>query len=389
MMDNNYSNMTNYNDNEIIKVMLRQEERGGYYHFENYLIVNEEEEKKKEDNVGTSLLTKNKHSMNTMTSSSSSSKKTGNATTTADTTTTVMNRQKMIDWYFQIAKFCNFNTETVSIATSYLDRFVAATVRTTKTTTKGESGIGVGVGSNNEFLVNDASHFQLAGMTAFYIAVKIHETEKMDLTILSNLSQGIYTQYEFESMEIQMLNVLQWSLNPPTELEFVRQFLCILSSSDRLKLITTNGHDGDGDNNNIYHYSSLTMIIKDKIYELSKFQTELSLKDHRLITTKKSIIAFALFINSLESSAFFHHRHNRNLIGDIGCFLSNITNIDMCSTEFLEAKYLLRVSLNEEIYSNSNDHHHGDDSKSENACEYSMKQCNDSSRKRKMKQSLY
>jgi len=213
-------------------------------------------------------------------------------------------RKSMVDWYYQIAEFCNLNYETLAVATSYLDRFIAT-----------ETG--------SKALI-DSSYFQLAGMTALYIAVKIYEADVIDPSILSKLSHGLYSIDKIESMEMEILVALKWRVNPPTALAFVRQFLEIIPS-----YATT--------------YSS---TMNDIVYELSQMQTELSLRDNRLIAVRNSTIAFASLMNALESISCL----DRQTLGLIGCHISKIINIDWCSKDFMDIKCLMHSNINEGDY---------------------------------------
>ena len=165
-------------------------------------------------------------------------------------------RKKMVTWSYQVIDFCKFNRETVEIAMSYLDRFLCTTT--------------------GFHALQDRSVYQLAAMASLYTAVKIHEPEAMDPTLVSNLSRGTYTPNEIEEMELILIQSLQWRLNPPTTLSFVREFL---------KLTSMEAID-----------ESTRMVV----YELCKFQSEFATSNHDFIEVKTSEKAYYCFINALE-----------------------------------------------------------------------------------------
>jgi Cyclin, N-terminal domain len=117
-------------------------------------------------------------------------------------------RNLMVSWCYQVVDYCRFRRETVEIAISYLDRFCC--------TALGESAR------------RDRKIYQLAAMTCLYTACKIHEPEAMDPKLVSNLSRGAYSSKEVEEMESTIVEALQWRLNPPTSLSFVRQLLDLI-----------------------------------------------------------------------------------------------------------------------------------------------------------------
>jgi Cyclin, N-terminal domain/Cyclin, C-terminal domain len=166
-------------------------------------------------------------------------------------------RSKMVGWQYQVADFCRFNRETVAIATSYFDRFL----------TKDKAAEAL---SNTEF-------FQLAAMTCFYTAAKIHEPESFEPRMLSKMSRGLYTAEQVEKMEVVILKAIGWRMNPPTALSFVREFLDILPDT------------------------CLNEEMRSAVYDLCKFQTELCVRIYEFVPVKASTIAMAALVNSLES----------------------------------------------------------------------------------------
>lgn len=210
------------------------------------------------------------------------------------------NREKMVDWYNEVAECCNFSCETVAIATSCLDRFVATKI-------------------GFRALVN-SSFFRLAGMTALYITVKIYEVEVMDPGMLSKLSQGLYTEDDIEKMEVRMLSALEWRVNPPTALAFVRQFLDMIHS-----------------------LASMNSITMNNVYDLSQIQIKLALRNSRLVATQNSTIAFASLVNSLRNVSDL----DRQTIEFIGYRISKVTGIDWYSEDFKDAEWITHANIDE------------------------------------------
>jgi len=112
----------------------------------------------------------------------------------------------MSNWTVQIAMTCEYKQETVEIAMNCLDRFMATPI------------------GEKEILL-DRNLFQLAAMTALYSSVKIHEQEVMDTQLLSALSHGNHSPQDVEKMERKMLTAINWRVNPPTIMSFVRMII--------------------------------------------------------------------------------------------------------------------------------------------------------------------
>lgn len=165
----------------------------------------------------------------------------------------INNRSKMASWCMTLMDACQLNRETVSIAMSYLDRFLA--------TPQGED------------CIEDSATFQLACMTALYSAIKIHEEKAISPEVLSSISRGFYSKRDMEEMEWKMLNALKWRVNVPTPLAFVREFLTVLP------------------------YDAIT---KDQLLSLVQVQTELSVADYNFVSIKASSIGFAALVNAMD-----------------------------------------------------------------------------------------
>jgi len=161
-------------------------------------------------------------------------------------------REKMALWCTQVVDFCKFGRETVEIAMSYADRYMMT----------GRAGY-------------DRHSYQLVCMAALYTAAKIHEPEAMDPKLVSSLSRGAYSPQEIEEMEAAILDGIQWYLNPPTSLSFIRQIMEMVPS--------------------------YLLPNREAVYELAQFQTELAIFNIDLCTASASAVAYASFLNALES----------------------------------------------------------------------------------------
>lgn len=170
-------------------------------------------------------------------------------------------RAKMVQWCYQVADFCRMNRETVEIAISYFDRYLA--VQCTS-------------GNDADIFIN-TDMFQLAAMTCLYTAAKINEFESFEPWMLSKMSRGLYTTTQLENMELEIIQALQWHMNPPTIMSFVREFLDSISST------------------------LLDEASRTTVYELCKLQAELCLRRYEFVPVKASAIAYASIKNSMES----------------------------------------------------------------------------------------
>lgn len=116
-------------------------------------------------------------------------------------------RQKIVEWMYAIIHFCDLRHETVAAASHFLDLSVM----------KG--------------IIQNPIDYQVAAMTAFYLALKIYDspsTRFVKLDSLVKLGSGTFDAQEVIDMERKLLFTLEWRLNPPTPNCFLYQFLELL-----------------------------------------------------------------------------------------------------------------------------------------------------------------
>lgn len=160
-------------------------------------------------------------------------------------------RQKMAAWCAQVIQFCNLGHETAEIAIAMLDCFLA--------TRGGESAR------------TCRDQFRLACMACLYAAIKNTETQALHSKTFSELSQGEYSVKDIEKAELSVLTWLQWRVNPPTAMAFVRELMHLLPAS----FDDTNRRD---------------------LYDLTVLQIE---RAFGAVVASPSAVAYAAFMNSL------------------------------------------------------------------------------------------
>lgn len=204
------------------------------------------------------------------------------ASTTLENPVDVSCRMVMAKWCSDICTFCHYGKETVQIAMSCLDRFMAS-----------PEGYSV---------LLDRSQFQLAVMTALYTSVKIHEHEAMDPKLVSKLSRGAHSAKAVEAMESRLLNAIGWRVNPPTSMSFVRQILDLVPEH------------------------LLPQAERETVIELAQLQVELAMESYDFCMMSASSIAMASLFNAVESVS-----SDGMFISDFEDNLCELTKIDNAS----------------------------------------------------------
>lgn len=162
-------------------------------------------------------------------------------------------RFMVAQWTFQLAEACDYGVETSCLAMSCLDRFLSTT--------------------GGYFVLLNPAEFQKAALTSLYIAVKMNEFEVLGPNNIALLSRGQHTAEDIEQMEVYVLQSLEWRVNPPTALSFVRLYLQLVPNVDQK-----------------YH---------DMLTDVAESQIRQSILDYDLCRVPTSKVAFASTMNAI------------------------------------------------------------------------------------------
>eukprot|EP00980_Cylindrotheca_fusiformis_P007743 scaffold1640_cov101-Cylindrotheca_fusiformis.AAC.10 len=163
-------------------------------------------------------------------------------------------RYTIVGWLFEIRQLAQLEEETIEIALSILDRYVATKPK----------------------LVVDAVAYQLAAVTCLYISAKIHEDAFLTLDHIKLLSGNLYTPDDVEKEESLILNAIEWRVNPPTPSAFADEILNVIPSR---------------------------MIQRDQIEELLKDQIHNMLYEAHFVPENDCKLAMAALYNALQLAA--------------------------------------------------------------------------------------
>lgn len=133
-------------------------------------------------------------------------------------------RIALVDWCFTLVDSLGLSRETVGIGMSILDRYVSS-----------------GKGKSAEAL-QKKHQFQLAVITSFYMAVKLHEPVKLGIRNVVKICQGFYEERAIIELERDILHSLEWRLcvSTITPIEYVRHLVQLLPDLDVADVILEN-----------------------------------------------------------------------------------------------------------------------------------------------------
>jgi len=214
-------------------------------------------------------------------------------------------RVEICSWMYRFVDSYDLCRDIVARAISYLDRFLMKMLEL-----------------NNPSYAVEGSFLQLASLTALNISIKLFSPLKWNINGMIKCSRGKFNVEQIISNEREMLQALDWRLNPPTSTEFIT-------------LITSVVFDKTGrpELENVFN----------KIYDMATFYTELSVWDSYFLEHVPSTVAIASILNSTESL-------DKNVpVGNISLtslFISTLQSLDILPCE--EALYLAQSILHED-----------------------------------------
>lgn len=145
--------------------------------------------------------------------------------------------------------------------------------------------------------------------------MKLHDSKKVKLDLLANLSRGQFGANDIDAMEWSVLSALDWKVHPPTQYAFITHFLSYLP-------IGTN------------------IAVHEELNEHSRYLCELSVCDSYFVGFNSSTVAFAAILNVMADLNFskFSGGLREKFLSDI----HTIVGISYYSESVVNARQRLR-----------------------------------------------
>lgn len=153
----------------------------------------------------------------------------------------------MVDWMCQVVRCKHLNKGVVEVSFSILDRFLVHKL---------------------QYESISREEFQLYCLVSLHIAFKTSASAgRLSLKQLANMAGGVYDAEEIQETELEILQTLQWHVNPPTVMTFCDVYLKL--------------HD--------------TQLSKN-VYSTCEYMAEVAIADEYFISKNASSIALAIVL---------------------------------------------------------------------------------------------
>ena len=176
-------------------------------------------------------------------------------------------RESICLWAYDITDRCSIDRSIVEICMSYLDRYLDRYY------------------GSNKMKVETLSKemLQLISVTCLYLAAKLHEHRslkcKLSMQLFVKAANGSFTVDHMQRIELQILSILGWYVNPPSRLDFAQ--LVVMDAVQYAK---------ESEATDIL----LNPAEMDIYLDLARFLVELSVCDYYFVTKKPSEVAVSI-----------------------------------------------------------------------------------------------
>eukprot|EP00633_Aureoumbra_lagunensis_P003757 CAMPEP_0197285820 /NCGR_PEP_ID=MMETSP0890-20130614/1158_1 /TAXON_ID=44058 ORGANISM="Aureoumbra lagunensis, Strain CCMP1510" /NCGR_SAMPLE_ID=MMETSP0890 /ASSEMBLY_ACC=CAM_ASM_000533 /LENGTH=291 /DNA_ID=CAMNT_0042753655 /DNA_START=168 /DNA_END=1043 /DNA_ORIENTATION=+ len=188
-------------------------------------------------------------------------------------------RHKITVWFDQLAESFNMSTETLSIATNYLDRYLS--VETC-----------------------DSLKFQLASVASIFLASKVEEATPFKTADFVTLSDGVFSAAELRFMELELLCTLNWHLHPPTFHTFINLLLVFFKNNVDTDLIGTRATriaETTRLHAEFINYPPSMIAVASIIYALKQLDVESHVVTDWMVIVNKCNLSYTKGINAMRA----------------------------------------------------------------------------------------
>ena len=237
-------------------------------------------------------------------------------------------RTKIFEWYYKIVDHFEYDREVVALAIDFLDRYQILS----KEHMNGEK-------------------YQLSAMTSLYIVIKMNcqkssreagnQNSKARLTFslqqYVSLSRDLFTSEDVEQMELEILDSLNWKVNPVIPTDYLVKLLSVFKCKKVMKSVEK---------------PDKIQTLLTVVYELSRYLIEIALTSTEMCfyfntsyegySPSPSMLCFSTVLQCLDwISSDNLSTHDKNNFFDVASFLLQVQ--DPCSIE--RTKRIVRRSI--------------------------------------------
>lgn len=83
----------------------------------------------------------------------------------------------------------------------------------------------------------DKGNLQLLAMVCIFVASKFHEVDPISISELQTLAEGGYSEQQIRALEIELLRILEWNMNPTTTHSIMRHVANFVDANVRWALL--------------------------------------------------------------------------------------------------------------------------------------------------------
>ncbi|CAF1109898.1 unnamed protein product [Adineta steineri] len=167
-------------------------------------------------------------------------------------------RSVLCDWLIEVSEVYHLHRETYHLAIAYIDQYLCNTTNLPK------------------------AKLQLLGITSLFIAAKIEEIYPPRISEFAYVTDKAYYEGDILDMELDIMNALNWFINPVTSISWLLTYLQLESD---LEMINNNNNSSSPSSTNVTPSHNDRCIKKRRISISNIPKSSVSLSDSEILKT--------------------------------------------------------------------------------------------------------
>lgn len=247
-------------------------------------------------------------------------------------------RDRLCQWLYSVVDYYNFDRDIVALTMNIIERYCHSSQSSTTMDDKGEV----------------KSTIQLVTLSSLYIVLKVSCQKTIEFDSFLSLGRNAFTKEQIETMEMTIMDAIEWRISIPTTKLFTSHFLVLLRKVLFRTAIQNVDDDEEKEDNEEDNLSRSLRAIMHEILCTSFFLVELSVcdsfyNDEGILpsTVAAASVLYAMRLSSISQSLIYK---TQSLIFQVIDMETECKNeLDMCIARLCES-YSLGKYENQSSY---------------------------------------
>lgn len=205
-------------------------------------------------------------------------------------------RDRLCQWLYSVVDYYNFDRDIVALTINIIERYCLSSQSSVTMDDKEEV----------------KSMIQLVTLSSLYIVLKVSCQKTIEFDSFLSLGRDEFTKDQIETMEMTILDVVEWRISIPTTKLFTSHFLVLLRKVLFPAVIQNDEEDDEKEDEEEYSFSRSQRAIMHEIRCTSFFLGELSIcdsyyNDEGILPSTVAVasVLYAMRLSSISQSLIY------------------------------------------------------------------------------------